>query len=169
MLPFSFAERNFISTTTLNMQMTELRKRMRQHARDLAHAGTYLCCLGVLVAGVAYGAIARTTSIPDTLFGWLAPSLDRSESQPTRLSIAVTNAREIREALAKPIPGPAPLPPITAKLAYGHLKPGWKGYAATAGMKPRLPKSGLDAMAMDVSANSFRASSAVMPEMHKVY
>ena len=141
---------------------------MRQHARDLAHAGTYLCCLVVLVAGVACGAVASTTSIPDTLFDWLAPSLDRSEPQPTRVTIAVANAREIREALAKPIADPAPLPPISAKLAYGHLKPGGKGYAATA-EKPRLPKTGLDAMAMDASANSFRASSAVIPEMHKVY
>jgi hypothetical protein len=142
---------------------------MRRHARDLAHAGTYLCCLGVLVVGAAYGAVTSTTSIPDTLFAWPAPSLYRSEPQPTRLSIAVANAREIREALAKPIPSPAPLSPITAKLAYGHLKPGGKGYTATAAKKPKLPKNGLDAMAMDVSANSFRASSAVIPEMHKVY
>ena len=142
---------------------------MRQHARDLAHTGTYLCCLGVLVAGVAYGAVASTTSIPDALFDWLAPSVDASKSQPTRLSVAVANAREIREALDRGIPGPAPLPPITAKLAYGHLKPGGNGHAAIAEKKPKLPKNGLDAMAMDVSANSFRASSAVIPEMHKVY
>jgi len=142
---------------------------MRQHARDLAHTGTYLCCLGVLVAGVAYGAGASTTSIPDALFGWLAPSVDASESQPTRLSVAVAHAREIREALDRGIPGPAPLPPITAKLAYGHLKPGGNGHAAVAEKKPKLPKNGLDAMAMDVSANYFRASSAVIPEMHKVY
>ena len=139
---------------------------MRQHARDLAHAGTYLCCLGVFVAGVAYGAVA--TSRPVALFDWLAPSPDRSE--PTRLSIAVANAREIREALSKPVPGPPPLPPITAKLAYGHLKPGGKDYTATAAAekKPRLPKNGHDAMAMDVSP-SFRARSAVILEMHKVY
>lgn len=142
---------------------------MRQHARDLAHTGTYLCCLGVLVAGVAYGAVASTTSIPNMLSDWLSPSLVASESPPTRLSVAVANAREIRETLGKPVPGPAPLPPITAKLAYGHLKPGENGHAATAEKKPKLPKNGLDAMAMDVSANSFRASSAVIPEMHKVY
>ena len=142
---------------------------MRQHARDLAQTGTYLCCLGVLVAGVAYGAVASTTSIPNMLSDWLSPSLVASESPPTRLSVAVANAREIREALAKPVPGPAPLPPITAKLAYGHLKPGENGHAATAEKKPKLPKNGLDAMAMDVSTNSFRASSAVIPEMHKVY
>ena len=106
---------------------------MRQHARELAHAGTYLCCLGVLVAGVAYGAVASTTSIPDALFDWLAPSIDASESQPTRLSVAVANAREIREALGKPIPRPAPLPPITAKLAYGHLKPGGNGPSKSGG------------------------------------
>ena len=140
------------------------------HGRDRAHAGKYIYCLGVLVAGVAYCAVvSTTTSIPETLFDWLASSSDRSEPQHTRLSIAVANAREIREALAKPISGPAPLPPITAKLAFGHLKPGAKGYTATGEKKPRLPKNGLDAMATGASANSFKASSAVIPEMHKVY
>ena len=108
------------------------------------------------------------TSIPDALFDWLAPSLDASESRAHSAQCCRRQCAREREALAKPIPGPPPLPPITAKLAYGHLKPGGNGHAATAEKKPKLPKNGLT-HGNNVSANSFRASSAVIPEMHKVY
>jgi hypothetical protein len=105
----------------------------------------------------------------DTPFvSWTAAVLEPAPKEPTRLSVAVTNAREIRAALAKPIPGPDPLPPITAKLAYGHLKPGGKGVVT--GNKFRLPQVADDAMAMDLAApKQHRARSAVLPELHKVY
>lgn len=142
---------------------------MRQHARDLAHAGIYLCLLVGLLGGTAIALPSFLSQIHQTPT-WAAAALESTPQDTTRISHVVSTARQIRSALAKPIPGPQPLPPITAKLAYGYLKPGGKGAISIAApRKPRLPQAALDAMAMDVSATNFRAGSAVIPELHKVY
>jgi hypothetical protein len=78
------------------------------------------------------------------------------------LSLAVESAREIRAALAKPIPPPPPLQPITAQLAYGHLKSG-RSMVVKA---PKLPRAALDAMA---SADTGRAAPLPPVELHRVY
>jgi len=143
---------------------------MRQNARDLTHAGAYVCSVAILLGSAAYATASYHPN--SSLLSWMAPSLVRAEPEPTRISVASRNAREIREALARPIAKPEPLSPITAKLAYGHLRPGGKGYmAATAQHKPKRSSEGHDAMAMqpEPGFGSFRSSSAVAPELHKVY
>jgi len=145
---------------------------MRQNARDLVHAGAYLCCVGILLSSVAYAGASHIPVLGSSaLLSWMTSSFDLVESEPTRVSIASKNAREIREALARPIAKPEPLQPITAKLAYGHLRPGGKGSVAAADFKPKLSKDAREAMAMDQQSgfNQFKASSVVAPELHKVY
>ena len=143
---------------------------MQQDARDLANAGFYLCCVCVLIGSCALaGAAALKQASESPIYNWAASALEISHRETTRASQMVANAREIQAALAKPIPRPEPLPPITAKLAYGQLRTVGSG-AIMANHKPKLPKEALDAMAMDTSvAQKFRASSAVTPELHKVY
>ena len=88
------------------------------------------------------------------------------DGAPTYLHLATENAREIRAALAKPIQSQQPLPPIAAKLAYGHLKPGNNKKSAVANHKtPALPRAALEAMA------STRKSFSPPPqiELHRVY
>ena len=136
---------------------------VHQDARDLTKIGSYMVAVVVLVSSFAMAGMAAL-SPESPLLGWAATALEPSEKHVTRLDQAVANAREIRAALAKPIPRPEPLPPITAKLAYGHLKPGGTGAVA----ERKLPSASMNAMAMDVSS-SYRASSATIPEMHKVY
>jgi hypothetical protein len=134
---------------------------MQKSVRDLAHAEIYLCCLTALIMGVAF---SSASSIP-LIFSAIVPS--NVNAEPTRLSIAVANAREIREALARPIPGPPPLPPITAGVAHGHLMPGGNGDWADAQQLPKIPKRARDAWAMDT--RDFRTRRAIRPELHKVY
>ena len=142
-------------------------------SNDLAKMGTYFIGVALIVSSFAFAGTAALRELPESpLFGWATSALSPApETHQTRLSQAVANAREIRAALAKPIPRPVPLPPITAKLAYGHLKPGGNGAISVANVdrKPKLPKAGMDAMAMSVSSSNYRASSAVVPEMHRVY
>jgi hypothetical protein len=95
------------------------------------------------------------------------------ERPPTRLSVNVENAREIRAALAKPMPPREPLPPITAKLAYGQLKHGRAVAMNTSAQKitrapklPKVPKAGLNAMA---SAETKSSPQALNVELHRVY
>ena len=101
---------------------------MRETTRNFSHLGAYVFGTALLFSSFALAATIVLREFADTPFvSWTAAVLEPAPKEPTRLSVAVTNAREIRAALAKPIPGPDPLPPITAKLAYGHLKPGGKG------------------------------------------
>ena len=142
---------------------------MRETTRNFSHLGAYVFGTALLFSSFALAAPIVLKEFADTPFvSWTAAVLEPAPKEPTRLSVAVTNAREIRAALAKPIPGPDPLPPITAKLAYGLLKPGGKGVVT--GNKFRLPQVADDAMAMDLAApKQHRARSAVLPELHKVY
>jgi hypothetical protein len=119
---------------------------------------------------VAYAGAAALKDAPDSaLFGRLADALDNSSAEKTHVSQIAASAREVRAALARPIPRPEPLQPITATLAYGHLKPGGKAAAVSVRHKRKLPQQALEAMAMDVSSSSAPASRPVTPELHKVY
>jgi hypothetical protein len=143
---------------------------LRQHLRDLAHAGFYLLTLGALLGGLTFVATAALTNLSDsTLAEWLTDSDPQEDTQETRISRVVANARQIQASLANPIPGPGPLPPITAKIAYGHLKPGAQNSQTTAYRTPKIPKAALDAMAMDRSSIMQQVFSAPPPELHKVY
>jgi hypothetical protein len=138
---------------------------MHQNASEKMAA--YIVAINVLFGSLVGAATATLNNIPDTLGHWASVPRQTAQPQATHISVVVANAREIRAALAKPIPGPDPLPPITAKLAFGHLKPGGKGGIAQHHLK--LPKKALDAMAMDTNLNHFKASSAAAPDLHRVY
>ena len=142
---------------------------MRQSVIDLSKVAAYLIAAVVLLGSLVGAATAAFHNIHETPIGnWISTSQEASR-EATRLSTVVAHAREIREALARPIPGPERLQPITAKLAYGHLKPGGNGVTAiTVTAQRKVSKISNDAIAMDMSS-SFRASSAVRPDLHKVY
>jgi hypothetical protein len=142
---------------------------MSQDASDLRNAGLYLFALAILGGGLVLGGmvIAERASA-NGLFAEMASFFEpEPERAPTRLSIAFENAREIQAALAKPMPPLAPLPPITAKLAYGHLKPGTR----VAQRPLKLSKEAMDAMASaGARADTRSAHSALAPvELHRVY
>ena len=143
--------------------------RTHHHSRDLVSAAAYVVAVAAVVASLAF-LPAPWTLVTLATIDTGSAIFETQPPQPTRLNEAVANAREIREALARPIPGPPPLPPITAQIAYGHLRPGGKGYAGNEQAKPRLPQAARDAMAMDNLSNQFyRGNKPVMPELHKVY
>lgn len=136
---------------------------MRHYARDFATVGLYLAAVAALVGCLTMGsAVALRAFSENPRSGWLASVLGPEAEQETRLSQAVLDAREIRAALAKPIAVPEPLPPITAKLAFGHLRTGTSKMVHA--RRPRQPA--LDAMAMGVPASAYAYTP---PELHKVY
>ena len=104
---------------------------------------------------------------------WQATLLDtEKDAGPTRLQLAVESSREIRTALATPLPPREPLQPITAKLARGHLVPGYRAVhaarAPAAGDKVhKLPKAALNAMASAKPEKPAPAPTTV--DIHRVY
>jgi hypothetical protein len=150
---------------------------MNQDMRDLAHAGLYLLAATSLVIGGYTGAAyaVKHNHIAPVVAAALH-ALDTTTT-PTRLSSQIESAREVRAALARPIPPPPKLPPITAKLAYGYLKPGGKDHmmaVASAAPKrvPKIPNEALDAMAMQpppVQASmGFSRQTYAPPDKHRV-
>ena len=124
---------------------------------------------GLLVAAGSYGQHVATDN------HWHATLFDtEKDAGPTRLQLAVESSREIRTALATPLPPQQPLHPITAKLARGHLVPGYRAAHAArtpaAGEKVhKLPKAALHAMA---SAKPERPAPVPAPppvDIHQVY
>lgn len=147
---------------------------MSEYARDLRNAGIYLAGLLILSAALVFGAppLAERAIAGGSFGGLLSSTNAASEDPPTRLSIAVERAREIRDALAKPLPPLEPLPPITAKLAHGNLRPG----ARAAHHHAKLPREAMNAMAQaDIGAGEpqrpqwHQSSMAVRPDPHRIY
>ncbi len=143
---------------------------MSQDARDLRNVGLYLIALAMVGGALVLGGVvlserATASGTLAELASFLEPEPDPA---PTRLSIAVENARAIQAALAKPIPPPAPLQPITAKLAHGHLKPGSR---VAQPHRPKLPKAAMNAMASaDAGVETPRPQATpVRVELHRVY
>ena len=142
---------------------------MHQSARDLAKAGVYILGVGLLLGSVAFAGATALRELPNSpILNWAADLIEPTATQETRLSQALINSMEIKAALAKQIRRPEPLPPITANLAYGHLRPGGSELTAQHFEKLKLPKAALDSHAMD-RPGQFRSSSAVIPDLHKVY
>lgn len=137
---------------------------MSQDVRDLRNTGLYLLILIVVAALLlACGALTSQRVGLHSAAQAVASLVTDEEPEPaTKLSIAIENAREIRAALAKPVPGPDPLPPITAKLAHGHLKGGKA--AARQHHAFRLPKD----EAMDALASADVAVAPSRPPLPKV-
>ena len=153
---------------------------MSQDARDLRNAGLYLVASAVLAAGFVLGgaffaerAIVNpaVAEIVTSAFAETGSSLETMpESMPTRLSVVVANAREIRDALAKPHPPLAPLPPITEELAYGHLKPGSRVAQSSVTQRPlKLKQEAMNAMASAGPQPETRGPASAPVDLHRVY
>lgn len=154
---------------------------MHQDARDLAHAGLYLLSLALLLAGGYFGGAHAISHYAEPVRIATITAILPETPDPTRLSINVATAREVRAALAKPIPGIPKLEPIAAKVAFGHYRPGGKDYM-TAGIqqpkptartkRPSFPREALDAMAMQpapVHAGfGVHQQTYVTPDKHRV-
>jgi len=99
----------------------------------------YVGVLGTLAlcVGYAYSSVTFETE------GWET----QSRREKTVLDERIATAREIKEALRRPLPRPEPLGPITAKLA----NPQGSKMASAPEKKIKLPQTALDAMAMDQS------------------
>jgi len=145
---------------------------MSQYTRDLRNAAFYLVVLVTVAGGLVLGGVLSANRVDAGAAMQAIASVFDAEDEPqapTRLSIAVESAREIRAALERPIPPPPPLPPITAQVAHGQFKPGNKH----ANRPPRLPKAALDAMA-SAEPPAFAqpaAPRAQLPrvELHRIY
>ena len=143
---------------------------MSPHLRDLRNAGLYIAALVALGVGMTLGGIsvAERVAASSVIHG-VAAALDEGENARPRMSLLVEHAREIRAALAKPTPPRAPLPPITAKLAYGHLKNSKHAVAVTAIKKvPNLSKAARNAMA-SAEVGPPTGSSPLSVDKHRVY
>ena len=137
---------------------------MRYDVRDVADAGRYLCAVGAVLTAITVAGAAVIKSASDApLFGWAPSILKLEPASETRLSQALLNSQEIRAALSRPVAAPAPLPPVTATVAAGHLQPGSRHAVHANG--PRLSNDALDAMAMEVPAR--RATTP--PDQHRIY
>jgi hypothetical protein len=143
---------------------------MSQDTKDLRNAAFYLIALLVLAGGLVVGGVLMAQRVDagaavDKIISVF--NQDDEPEAPTRLSVAVERAREIRAALERPIAGPPPLQPITATVAQGHYKPG----RHAASRPPKLPKAALDAMASAEPPVAPSRSPAALPlvELHRVY
>lgn len=147
---------------------------MSQETRDLGNAAVYLVALVVLAGGLVLGGILLAQRVDagaavDKIISVF--SQDDEPEAPTRLSVAVESAREIRAALERPIAGPPPLQPITAQVAHGHFKPGRHAASGAASRPPKLPKAALDAMASAEPPSAPPRPLVSLPrvELHRIY
>ena len=133
---------------------------MRDDIRDLLNAGIYICAVGILSGGIVLGA----GSLYQTIAATGEPDVVAEVQEPTRIAVAVRNAREIRAALATPIARPQPLPPMTAKPANA-VPPSIMAYQKPKKL-PKLSSEAMNAMAMDTPRTT-----SLNPEFdrHKVY
>ena len=101
--------------------------------------GALSAILASLYFGTSYGGAALVSRLYDT-----------DQKPTTRLDEMIANAREIRQALAKPIPQPERLGPITQRLASSKV-PGSKVQDIVepkVAAKPRLSREARDAYAL---------------------
>ena len=68
----------------------------------------YIGVVGFALAGIAFGLTAAVKAATGTL--------QQTQRERTLLDVRMESAREIRQALAKPVPHPAPLPPVTTRV-----------------------------------------------------
>jgi hypothetical protein len=118
----------------------------------------YFGVIGTLVAGAGLG----LTKIVDASAGMA----HHSEREKSLLDERLATARSIKQVLAKPVPRPEPLAPITAKPEHAASK-----VAATPKpARPKLSAEARDAMASaDVSAQSqLRSGPADYYDRHAV-
>jgi hypothetical protein len=68
----------------------------------------YVGVVGFALAGIAFGLTAVVKAATGTA--------QQTQRERTLLDVRIESAREIRQALAKPIPHPTPLPPMTTRV-----------------------------------------------------
>jgi len=107
----------------------------------------YFGIIGTLVAGAGLG----LTKIVDASTGMA----HHSEREKSLLDERLATARSIKQVLAKPVPRPEPLAPITARPEHAALKVA----AAPQPARPKLPAEARDAMA----STDFPAQSGSRP------
>ena len=116
----------------------------------LIYAGLF----GILALIVGYGLTKVTVASEE--------ATRRAQQEKTLISERIESAREIRRALARPVPPPDPLPPITAKLAnsrvatevthFGKPKLAESGNSNPSRLK--VPPAARNAMAMETRADA---------------
>jgi hypothetical protein len=116
----------------------------------------YFGIIGILVAGAGLG----LTKIVDASTGMAR----HSEREKSLLDERLATARSIKQVLAKPVPRPEPLAPITAKPE--HAAP--KLAAASKPAGPRLTGEARDAMASVDSSAQPQSRPAVNYDRHAV-
>ena len=107
----------------------------------------YVSVLGILALVVGYG-LTKVTMASDE-------AARRAEREKTVLKERLESAREIRRALARPVPPPDPLPPITAKPANPPDQPNLaaSGVSKEKPRKLKIPATARNAMAMGTRAD----------------
>jgi hypothetical protein len=73
----------------------------------------YIAVAIALLAGIGVAMAALVAS---------SAGIQQTAKAKSPLEVQVASAREIREALARPIPGPEPLPPISSKVNKPTMK-----------------------------------------------
>ena len=123
--------------------------KMQEYARDLTHVGIYFVTLAALIGGIAWGASAAVETLAanpalQTISELLEPDKDEEQS---KISHMIESSREIRDALARPVTGPAPLPAITASVEHGNLIARASHHSHARRTPKKIPREALDAMA----------------------
>ena len=112
--------------------------------KSRSQSSAVLMYFGVLTTAFAVIALGLTVVVKASTGMSEASARDK-----TLVELQIESSREIRRALATPVPQPPPLPPITARPA--------RDLRAIAAMQPRKPvqtkpsKEAMNAMAMDQS------------------
>jgi hypothetical protein len=97
----------------------------------------YVGVLGTLALCAGYAYSSANFKIEDGTF--------QSPREKTILDARIATAREVKEALRRPIPRPEPLGPITARVA----NPQGSKIVSAPEKKIKIPRAALNAMAMD--------------------
>lgn len=117
----------------------------------------YVAVTGVALGGVAFG----LTAVVNAATG-LSQQTQREQSL---LALRMESSREIRQALAKPLPRPEPLPPITARLAHDV----GSGVVASRADRRKLMDEARDAFAgMELSSSGAQSSAYAESDRHAV-
>jgi hypothetical protein len=139
---------------------------MSQNVRDLLNVVLYLVAVTTIGFGLVGISSAAVRQLPDSLLTSHFLSFIESDEDEasSRISDVVATAREVRQALQRPIPGPPPLPPITAKLQHGGPK-------VTIARTPPPKRKKLSREAMEAMASTQTGFPPILPkiELHRVY
>ena len=117
-----------------------------------AAIGTLLTC-----AGVGIGQVVKASA---------GLSQQAGERDKTLVELRAESAREIRHALAKPLPRPEPLSPITARVAHvaGSV------VVASRTDRQKLMDQARDAFAgVELSSSGVQSSAFAEPDRHAVH